>query len=231
MVISGRESANFGRLYRHIVVIGLLTVSCTAISQSLDVSASYYADSREYSTLHATLSLKGLPGGFSVWGFTDFHSDQDDKYSTDLSRAFSEYRLSHSGLGRLLSIEGLGTQVEHNHISPGNVDVTRIGLTYKHAIFDGSWLQWRVFPIETEDDRQQLSLIYALKLSPNFSVSGFVDYNIVEGGENRWVLEPELSYKVSQRLHLLLEYRFNEFEQANSALDGRGIALGFRLDF
>ncbi len=208
-----------------------LTLSPDLRADPLNLSASYHADSRDYSTAGVTMSSNSLPGNFSFWGFTDFHGYQGKTSSSSLSRNFSEYRLSHAGLGDLLSVDGLGVQYEFNHSSPGNQNLSRLGLTYKHAVTEKGWMQLRAFPLQSNGDAQQLSLIFAFQISQNISFSGFADYNFVEDGENRWVVEPQISYSVTKNIKLLLEYRLNEFEQANSSLDGEGVALGISYTF
>ena len=173
-----------------------------------------------------------------MWGFTDFHGYQH-RGALSLDRSFSEYRLSHSGIGESLGISGLGLQVEHNALTGDNNDVTRFGLTYKHHLLfpwagrtgSEAWLQWRVFPYETDHDGGQVSTIFYLPIHPRAHIKGFIDYNIADKTDNRWVIEPELNVQVFKHVWALVELRYNGYEAANPVLDGFGVAAGLRVRF
>lgn len=174
--------------------------------------------------------------GFSLWGFSDFHGDHDSN-DLGLNRSFSEYRLSHGSAAKLFNTPGFSFQAELNSITGDGNDVVRAGLTYKHKLplpwgkGTKGWLQWRAFPYETDNDGGQASLIFFLPISPRLQIKGFADYNVMEGANNRWVVEPELNIQISRRLAALLEFRYNEFEDANPAIHGSGVALGIRYQF
>lgn len=215
---------------RKLVIALTIAVStlCNPAAQAdtLKAKASLYADSREYATLNINLSSDRLPAGFTLWGFTDFHGDQNGNISADFKRTFSEYRLSHNGPSEWLGIKGLGLQAEYNNATPGGGNAYRFGLTYKHPLGKGNWLQWRVLPLQDDKDKHQMSLIYSIGLVSKLRLSGFADYNINDHGKDRWVIEPELSYEIAPRTRLLLEYRLNQFEQAANSKQGVGFALG-----
>lgn len=196
------------------------------------VDVSYYFDSRDFNTWSIFLLNKNLGAGFSFLGFTDFHSDQNkanDRY--DVTRTFSEYRLSNNKIADWLNIDGMALQLEYNDITPGSSNNTfRFGLTYQSALSQNHWLQWRLFPVDSRNDHQ-ISLIYFLTFSDKLNLSGFADYNFVKNGKNQWIVEPQLNYKLHSRLWILLEYRYNGFEDNNPYLDGSGTALGIRYHF
>ena len=204
------------------------------------LKAQYYFDSRDFNTL--TLEIGGeLPIGFSVWGFTDFHGDHNDAGNRgEMTRTFSEYRLSHGGIGQLLKLPGLGLQAEYNDMTPGNNNLGRFGVTYKHKLpipklgMSGGkqgWLQWRGFPVETDGNGGQVSLIYFLPLHDRVNIAGFADINFIDGASDRWIVEPQLNVRMYQQFWAILEYRYNGFERANDDLDGSGWAAGIRVDF
>ena len=188
----------------------------------------YYFDDRDYNTLSVTTALFKLPYNLSFWGFTDFHGNQTSpRERARLTRSFSEYRLTYD-LHELTGIEGLGVQTEFNYFSRSDYKLARFGLVYKHSIpflRDGSWLQWRLFPEQT-DDNAQFSLIYRLAFTEKLSISGFADFNINNGSRDRWVVEPQLNYQITENISVHLEYRHNGFEDANKALRGNGFAVG-----
>ncbi|MFK8030869.1 MAG: hypothetical protein AB8G18_11610 [Gammaproteobacteria bacterium] len=204
----------------------------------LNISTAYYVDSREFGTAAIGLSSNALPAGFSFWGFSDFLGDQKSN-NAHVTHSFSEYRLSHSGLGKWFGVKGLGLQLENDIISGRSNDVIRAGVIYKHDLplpwlagrSRQGWLQWRYFPYQDTNTGSQASLIFNLPITDRMGITGFADYNVREGAANRWVAEPELSYRVTNKLFTLIEYRYNQFESANPALDGSAVALGIRYQF
>jgi hypothetical protein len=106
----------------------------------------------------------------------------------------------------------------------------RSGVTFKHPVEgDHGWLQWRVHPYETDGSGWQASVIHSLTLSPTLSLAGFTDLNVLENAPNRWVTESQLSIRLDGTFDLVVEGRYNGIEDANSALDGWGVAFGVRL--
>lgn len=214
---------------------GAVSVGAAEGLDAVKFAGAYYMESRAFSTASVSVSSNRLPGDLSLWGFTDLHGDHDSN-DLALTRSFSEYRLSHAGVGKLLKTRGLSVQAELNSITGNGNDLTRVGLTYKHNFpvpwgkDTGSqgWLQWRAFPYETDNDGGQASLIFSLPITPRVHIKGFADYNINEHADNRWVVEPELNIQISQRLWALLEFRYNQFEDANPAVRGSGVAIGIR---
>lgn len=201
------------------------------------IAVTYYFDSRDYNTLNIVTSVPKLPSSFKLWGFVDLHGDQNNGSKRfNITRHFLEYRLS-----RYLfpdantSIRGLDFEVEYNDFNGPDNDVLRLGLTYKHSVpfFPGSksWLQWRYHPYETDGTGSQVSAIYFFSLSERIFISGFADLNIEDDKENRWVIEPQINFIVNETFDVALEARYNEFEDANTALDGFGIAVGLKFKF
>ena len=193
---------------------------------------SFYFDSRAFSTLAIGVTANKLPLGLQLWGFTDLHGPQNEAdHGSDVTRSFSEYRLSHDGIGRLLNVSGFALQVEYNDFTPGRNAIVRFGLTYKHSLPIPGWLQWRVFPVETDGNGGQLSLIYNFILHDRLRITGFADYNVANGGAKTWVIEPQLIVSLSPPIWGLLEFRYNGFESAAPELRGSGMAGGIQLKF
>ena len=198
-------------------------------------SLSYYWDNRDFTTLNLLTSTTGLPYDFSIWGFTDLHGAHESS-STDLSRYFIEYRLNRKiDPDWVGGLQGLGFQAEFNDSEFLSNNLFRFGLTYRHALpeFLGrkGWLQWRGFPYETDGSGQQASLIYFLPLHERTWISGFADINLRESQSDVWVIEPQLTYQLDDRFSLLVEYRFNGYEDLNPAAKGEGVALGMEVSF
>lgn len=192
---------------------------------------SYYQDNRDFNTMALQVAGSDLPHDFSVWGFTDFHSDQATEHKQeDFTRSFSEYRLNNTKLSEWINIAGLGLQLEYNDSTPGNNNtVWRGGLVYKHKFGKQLWTKLRLLPLQSNDD-SQISLIFGLNFNPWLSLTGFADYNIRSNKENLWVIEPQLNIRVSDNTYLLIESRYNGFEKNNATLDGTGLAVGVRYD-
>jgi hypothetical protein len=204
-------------------------------SHKTSASMAYYWDNREFTTLNLLTSTTGLPYDFSIWGFIDLHGSHKSS-STDLSRYFIEYRLNRK-IDRdwVGGLDGLGFQTEFNDSESLSNNLLRFGLTYRHSLpeFFGQkgWLQWRGFPYETDGSGQQASLIYFLPLHERVWISGFADINFRESLKDIWVIEPQLTYKFTDRFSFLVEYRFNGFEDMLSSVEGEGIALGMEVTF
>jgi len=202
-----------------------------------DVSVKYYWDTREYNTFEIVTGLTGLPLGLAFWGFTDLHGNQDAiDDSFDFNRFFMEYRLSrHINPDYAFGIEGLGTQMEYNDSNGTGNQLVRFGLTYKHDIPSltdkKGWLTWRAFPYESDGSGQQISWLFFFPFTQRIFLSGFVDLNLIEGGKDQWVIEPQLNFKLTDRVNFLVEYRYSGFEAASAALDGEGVALGMDVKF
>jgi hypothetical protein len=204
-------------------------------SHKTSASMAYYWDNREFTTLNLLTSTTGLPCDFSIWGFIDLHGAHKSS-STDLSRYFIEYRLNRK-IDRdwVGGLDGLGFQTEFNDSESLSNNLLRFGLTYRHSLpeFFGQkgWLQWRGFPYETDGSGQQASLIYFLPLHERVWISGFADINFRESQKDVWVIEPQLTYKFTDRFSFLVEYRYNGFEDINPSVQGEGVALGMEITF
>ena len=215
----------------YLFLIALLSVFDVAAEKPLNISAAYYLDQRGFNSITLQFGSYKLPAGFSLWGFTDLFAEQEDPDSrADIDGSFSEYRISYEKLG----LKGLALQAEYNYFTPSNNDIGRFGIAYKKVyqlanrfqVFN----QLRLFPLQTDGDGGQVSLIYKIKFSDQLIFSGFADYNIREQASNEWLFEPMLRYYFYNKIALALEYRFNGFEDANPALDGSAYALGVWVD-
>ena len=198
-------------------------------------NVTYYFDSRDYNTFNIFTGVKHLPWRLEFWGFSDIHAAQGDAtHRFDLTRYFMEYRLIYAiNPEWTQGIKGFELEAEFNDFNgPGN-NLLRLGATYKHGIAlpwrtKGS-VRWRVHPYESDGNGYQVSVLYSLPLTATVKITGFADLNVIENAENRWVIEPQLTWQVNKNFNIRLELRYNAFEDANSGLDGSGIALGIGL--
>jgi hypothetical protein len=232
--------------------IGFLTVTYAEIDQNnsrKDIEAqklpgkkniievSYYFDSRDYNTFNILTLFPDLPLDLKIFGFVDFHGDQNQSDNRfDLTRYFMEYRLGRPLLPKSSGwIKGLGIEAEYNDFNGQRNHVSRFGATYRHKLplfgNSKSWLQWRYHPYETDGAGSQASVIYFISLTEDLFINGFADINFIENGRDRWLLEPQLNYKLTDLIDAAIEFRYNEFEDGNPKLDGVGVAVGLKLKF
>jgi len=221
--------------------LAALPVCPAAALSGPSANIQYYFDSRDFNTFAVTVGTDRLPLGWTFWGFTDLHgAEKDAHHASDAARSFSEYRLSHTAPERWFGIKGLGFQAEYNDATPGSSDLIRAGLTFKHAVTapwlkkadsTSGWLQWRAFPYETDGSGGQASVVMMVPIHDRVVLSGFADFNWIEKGTDRWVVEPQINLKLDERIWAILEFRYNGFEDANPALRGKGWASGLRFDF
>ena len=213
------------------LAITLSIIFNQAVFAEPNVSVSYYMDNRDYNNVTLAVSKKDMPHGFSIWGFTDFLSDQiDEDNREDFSRTFSEYRLSNNKISEWTGIKGLGLQVEYNDFIPGNKNTTwRGGITYQQKFYNKHWGQVRWHPLQSNQDTQ-VSIAYFIHLAQRLNLTGFADYNIRKDNDDQWVLEPQLNFRALENTWLLLEYRYNGFEKDKPNTDGDGWAIGVRYD-
>jgi hypothetical protein len=201
------------------------------------IDITYYFDSRDYNTLNILTLFPDLPLDLKIFGFVDFHGEQNQSDNRfDLTRYFMEYRLGRPLFPKSSGwIKGLGIEAEYNDFNGQRNHVSRFGATYKHKLpllgNSKSWLQWRYHPYETDGSGSQASVIYFISLTEDFFINGFADVNFIEDGRDRWLLEPQLNYKLTDLIDAALEFRYNEFEDANPKLDGVGVAVGLKLKF
>jgi len=206
----------------------LLAYLPTHSNAETKIDLSYYFDSRDFNTFAFFIQNPKLGDDFSLWGFSDFHSAQNNKNKQfQIDRTFSEYRLSHSKLSDWTGIKGLGLQIEYDYSTPSNSQVWRAGLTYQLPASKRLKAQLRLFPAQNTRD-EQVSLGYFYKITDEINITGFADYNLREDKKNQWVIEPQLNYKLAKDIGLIVEYRYNGFERDNPNLDGSGWAIGIK---
>ena len=200
------------------------------------VQTTYYFDSRDYNSLTIKSSVD-LALGFNFWGFTDIRGNQNDPDKRFVfKRSFMEYRLRRKFDPEwVLGIRGLGFDVEYNGRNGKDTTILRYGLTYHHSLamlFDTtSWMRWRYLPIETFERGQQTSIAYRLGFTSRLFLTGFSDYNFDRDGKPKWVAESQLNFLVNNDLDIVLEFRYNGFEEDIPRLKGFGVAPGIKLKF
>ncbi|MDH3326801.1 MAG: hypothetical protein OEM38_08820 [Gammaproteobacteria bacterium] len=219
------------KIKKNMIAISLFSTLFSSHALSTpNASINYYIDNRDFNTMGVTISSFDLPQNFSVWGFTDFNSDQNKKPNEDFTNSFSEYRLTNTKISNLVGLKGLGLQMEYNNTTPGSSDtVWRGGLTYKKITGDKKWIQLRLFPLQSNSDNQA-SIIYNFSILSWLKLTGFADYNIRNGAENLWVIEPQLNFKIANNTWFLLEGRYNGFQSRSPSTDGTGVAVGVQYD-
>ncbi|MGK0341399.1 MAG: hypothetical protein ACJAXW_001949 [Candidatus Azotimanducaceae bacterium] len=195
-----RTLSAFGGLLVVILVSFALTVQPAQAKKAANDSiksfpslkAIYYLYDRGHNTLSLIYSAKSLSHGLAFWGFTDFSSLQDkDASRSDTDSFFTEARLSKMFSG------GWGVQGEYNDASAQGNDLVRLGAVYQFPLTN-HFLMLRVFPLESDGEGGQVSLVWRTKLGMDSLIfEGFIDYNIKENQKNRIVAEPQLGFRFS----------------------------------
>ncbi len=203
------------------------------IVKNTKVNLSYYFDSRDYNTMNILVNSTALPWGFNIFGFTDIHGTENVPTERfELNRFYHEYRLRRP-LDDLpfMPIKGFDLEFEINDSNLPKSGVARIALGYQHSVpfLKKGWLQWRILPWRSDGKGWQLSMTHFLVLAERIKLIGFADYNIMNDRPNEWVWESELSFTLTETFDLILEGRYNGFEEAIPGLDGVGVAGGIRI--
>ena len=199
-------------------------------------AGAYYTDSRGFDTASAMYSSKNLPYGLTFWGFIDFHGEQDLKGPNDPTQGsgrdfdnfFTENRITRMFEG------GWGLQAEYNDANGSSNNVARFGVVYSLPI-EGQFAQVRFFPVETDSEGMQASLVWKINLyEKKLFFEGFFDHTFRHDktGSDRIVTEPQLRYMINDQLGVAVEYRVNEFLRSPTSRQHRkGTAVGMYYKF
>ena len=153
----------------------------------------------------------------------------------NLNRFYHEYRLRQATRrsSRLCQSRGLTLEFE---INDSNLPKERRGANRDWAIstqfpfIKKGWLAMADSYLWRSDGKGwQLSMTHFLVLTERIKLIGFADYNIMNDRPNEWVWESELSFTLTETFDLILEGRYNGFEEAIPGLDGVGVAGGIRI--
>ena len=71
-----------------------------------------------------------------------------------------------------------------------------------------------------------VSVIQFFKLTDRITINGFSDLNLNKKASNRRVIESKVSFKFNRIFSLVVEGRYNGFENAHPNLEGIGVATG-----
>ena len=198
--------------------------------------AEYDFDDRGFNVLHF-MGHSPLPYGMSLWGFVDFEgADTLGANREDTARYFLELDLK-----KKLWDSG-GILAEVNDLHGDDNAIGRFGVFWKP---DTTWLLLedsllagkfdfaiKYFPVETDYQGGQFSFNWNKQfdefMSGRVSAGGFFDlnYNIGPTGKNILVTEHQIRFRVAEGLHLITEFRVNEFLR-----DDFGIAPGIQYRF
>jgi len=198
-------------------------------------SLTQYFDSRRFETATLFSKVDHLPLGLQLWGFTELHGNQSRPDGRlPLDRYFMEYRLLRPlGSSWLSNSDAAGAIAEYDDLNGLKNRVVRLGIYYQHATslpgVGKAFLQWRVFPWESDGRGWQASVSYRVPLTNRVSVTGFADANLLGGGVHRWLYEPQLNVRLNEHLSAVTEFRYNGFERVDPDQQAAGVALGLRI--
>lgn len=199
--------------------------------------AEYDFDNRGFNVLHFMGSAP-LPLGMSIWGFIDLEGS--DLFGTDreeTSRYFLEIDLKKK------CWNGGGLLFEVNDLQGDGNQIGRFGFYHQpdlswilpgDGLFAGKrFLQFKVFPVETDRRGWQAAVAWNKNfdsiLDGRISTGGFFDLNYNAGlAQDHTIIvsESQIRYRLVEKLHVIVEFRFNEFLQ-----DDFGIAPGIQYRF
>ena len=77
----------------------------------------------------------------------------------------------------------------------------------------------------------EISFPNRLGFTSHLFLTGFSDYNFDRDGKSKWIAESQLNYLINNDLDIVLEFRYNGFEQDIPRLKGFGVAPGIKLKF
>ena len=179
-----------------------------------------------------------LPFGFSVWGFIDLEgSDALGANREDLATYFLEIDIK-KPLGEQGGLIG-----EFNDLNGDGNAIGRFGFFWNPkflqrepecGLFAGKGrVGFKFFLLETDRSGFQASMNWNKKFSQildgRLSAGGFLDLNVDDGpsqDELIIVSEHQIRYRLFEGLHLITEFRLNEFLQNDF-----GIAPGLQYRF
>ena len=181
----------------------------------------YQFDSRGFNVVHA-MGNSPLPGGFHIFTFIDLEgADLSGANREDLSTYFLEIDL------RKELFFNSGPIAEHNDFQGDGNAIGRLGYFYQP---DANWLQpaeglfagnaflfFKFFPYSLNQGGWQASVAYNKNfdnfLDGRFSMGGFFDMNWDTGHAERDVIvsEHQVRLRVVEGLHLMVEFRLNQF--------------------
>ena len=197
----------------------------------------YDFDNRGFNILHF-MGSTSLPFGFDLWGFIDLEGDDLAGIPrADLTRFFLELDL------RRELWENGGLIAEYNDLQGSGNSVGRFGVFFQPTVtlrsLQDGWLAgqgklaFKLFPFETDGRGGQVSFNWNKRFDRigdgRFSAGGFFDLNFKALHSNSRpiiVTEHQIRWRVADGLHLITEFRVNEFLD-----DEFGIAPGLQYRF
>lgn len=198
--------------------------------------AEYDFDNRGYNVMHF-MGHSPLPFGMSVWGFIDLEGlDQLGANREDIATYFLEIDVKKP----LFKSGGLIAEV--NDLQGDGNTIGRFGVFLNPSFFKWESQQgifagkgrvgFKIFPFETDGRGCQVSMnwnrSFSNILDGRLSAGGFIDLNTKIGPNNDLVAvtEHQIRYRLFEGLHVITEFRVNEFLQ-----DDFGIAPGLQYRF
>jgi opacity protein-like surface antigen len=191
-----------------------------------------------------TITLNGwanLPHNFGFWGFVDFTSNRGDQTGVtnqaDLSGFYTEFNLHYKFMLDDNAKKQLRLMAEINDGSLSDA-VFRPGLQYFQATNWGNF-SFKVLPYKVDlvkqdpvpDPTGQVSLAWRINLLKNkVYFEGFADLNWLYQNQRNYypfIVEPQLGYNLTKHSAVVVEYRYNNFQQK----DDHGLGIGAEWRF
>ncbi len=244
-IYSPETNADLSETGQYLACPGLLTLidqidqtsKETRAKDSRWFRAEYDFDSRGFNVIHF-MGNSPLPYGFDLWGFIDIEgADLINANREDFTRYFLEIDIK-----KKLWKNG-GIIGEYNDLQGGGNSIGRLGFFHKPdfeflssdcgRLAGKGFVVFKVFPYETDGHGGQASFAWNRSfdniLDGRLSVGGFLDVNFNAGATSNQtvvVTEHQIRLRLFEGLHLITEFRLNEFLQ-----DDFGVAPGIQYRF
>lgn len=182
-------------------------------------------DTRGFTTVNGTYALTGLPLGLNSFGFLDMesaHGAPKDAYY--LKQLYGEARLTKPIGG------GFELAAEVNK-GTGKDAVYRLGFIRPTKTPWGK-VTPKVFIYNSNGVVYQLSLASLQKFFGGaVKLEGFIDYNVVKGGPDKIVAEPNILIKLPgiDNTYFMIQLRLHEYLKGLPGGD-KGIGFGLRYE-
>jgi hypothetical protein len=201
----------------------------------------YYWDTRQFNTLTINAGAM-LPCDVDYFQFVDFDSPLDQPATVeDLSGFYTEI---HLGKPIAKDSEWLDSLDWTWMYADGSLarDVHRLGIRWRTEdspgllgalLTDVLALEYAVnlHFVESDGSGIQIEHVYRrVFLDRRFYIAGFADHDINTDGSTSWVTEHQMGLRLVDEVHLVAEYRYNEFLPTEFR-SGWGFGLEYVVQF
>jgi opacity protein-like surface antigen len=219
-----------------VMAVAIVLIATSAMAGQVRL-AGYYDVSREQRTITVD-GFSQLSTKWSTWGFVDFYTNQGNQKevadNADPKTYFGKGTVSYRvwQIDQENSIQFTAELID----SSGSSAIVRPGMKWMIAGQQG-WLSIKALPVtiqlvEPENEIPQtgaVGMAGRLNLNDKFFLEGFCEMTFAYEDQTRHyplISETQLGYRLTDRVNILMEYRYNNF-----ADDNHGLGLGAEIVF